>query len=200
MDANLSRAKAAVDRFEAALGSAAGFDETLANEYKRARLALATNFQKMSLNALSRDQFGLDDLRAQVQDRMRQLFSGRVDSGLFVVHGYTSPHPDLYAYLASRVGDVVPAWRLRLLTRDAIHTERRTRELRDFGLHIDAIEEDSEAHYSLQSLSADLTYGAAFQLRKNASKSKHLTEHARADIINLAERAAPLPVSRRRMS
>lgn len=196
MEASLSRAKSVVDRFESALSNAAGFDETLASEYNRVRVSLATSFQRMSLDALPSETFPLAALKARVEAAMRELFAGRVDSSLFVVRGYTSPHPDIYTYLASRVGEAVPAWRLRLLTRDAVHTERRTRELRDFGLLVDAFEQSGEAQYRLRGLDPDLTYGAAFQLRKNAAGSTRLSPRDRAAIIDLAEQTADLPERR----
>ena len=167
-----------------------------ANIYQ-AKRALALSFQQMSLAVVPRDQFKLADVKAAVSEEMRRLFSGRVDSGLFVIRRYTTPHPDLYALLASRAGEEVPGWRLRLLSGDKIHTERRTRELRDLGLSVDVSGSDEDSTYCLKSLVPNLRYGAAFQLRESAVKATRLSRQARAQYVALAEDAAELPPRRK---
>jgi hypothetical protein len=124
---------------------------------------------------------------------MVDLFQGRVDSQFLKVRGYTSPHPDLYALLAARAGRPVPGWRLRVLTGDKIHTERRTRELRDLGLDIEVAEAQMESTYTLRSLDADFNFGAAFQLRRNALETKHVDSAIRVRLVGLAESTADLP-------
>ncbi|TCC29069.1 hypothetical protein [Kribbella speibonae] len=193
MDKDLARARSAASRLEVALSGALAFDEGLAHEYNRARKALAAAFQAMALEAVPRDQFDLDEVKRSVSSEMRRLFEGRVDSSLFVVGGYTAPHPDAYAVLASRLGEPVPAWRLRLLSGDKIHTERRTRELRDLGFDVEVTGSQDNQMYCLTSLEPNLRYAAAFQLRKKASKAKKLTRLERTAAIDLAERTAELP-------
>ena len=193
MEANLARARAAVERFGERLAVTTEFDDSLAVEYHRLRRALASTFQSMAHEAISRDDHDLNAIKQLVVTKMHELFDGRVESRFLNVRGYTSPHPDLYALLAARLGTAVPGWRLRLLTGDKIHTERRTRELRDLGLDVEVGESQSESTYELRSLSPDLTFGAAFQLRRNALDAKQLDSGARAWIIQLAESSAPLP-------
>jgi hypothetical protein len=193
VDKDIATARSVVSRLEDALSRKSTFDEGLALEYNRARKALAAAFQAMALGAVPRDQFDLDEVKRSVRDEMRRLFEGHVDSSLFAVGGYTTPHPDVYAVLASRVGEPVPGWRLRLLSGDKIHTERRTRELRDLGLDVDVTGSQDNKLYCLTSLEPNLRYGAAFQLRKKASDSKKLSRLDRAAAIQLAERTAELP-------
>jgi hypothetical protein len=165
----------------------------LAREYHRAKRALALSFQEMALSVVPREQFKLDDVKQSVMDEMRSLFAGRVDPEFFTFRRYTTPHPDIYALLASKVGEPIPGWRIRLLSGDKIHTERRTRELRDLGLEIEVNERDDESTYCLVSLDADLRYGAAFQLRENALRSKKLSGQVRSHYVEIAEQAAALP-------
>lgn len=197
MDANLARAKAAVDRFERSVSAADGFDENLAQEYNRLRRALAASFQAMSMAAVPRAQYRLDDVKRAVEGEMRRLYEGRIDSKFFPIRRYSTPHPDIYALLAARVGESVPGWRIRLLSGDKIHTERRTRELRDLGLSIEVTGDDDESMYRLTSLEPNLRYAAAFQLRENASRAGAANFRLRADVIRTAELTIELPARRR---
>lgn len=193
MDASLVKARMAIERFERTLSEVQRFDENLAFEYNRLRRSLAASFQTMSMADVPRTTFRLEDVKGAVSAEMRRLFEGRVDSSLFQIRRYTTPHPDIYAVLASRVGEDVPAWRIRLLSGDATHTERRTRELRDLGLRIAVVEDDEDSYYRLESGEPDLAYAAAFQLRENASRSRRLSSSARSDIIMQAELVVDLP-------
>lgn len=193
MDNNLALAKSAIARFEDKMSQVSVFDEDLAREYNRARKALAASFQAMALEAVPRERFDLGAVKRAVMVEMRRLFEGRVDSRFFVIRRYTTPHPDVYALLALHVGEPVPGWRVRLLTGDKIHTERRTRELRDLGLAVEVSGSQDDMHYCLSSREADLTFGAAFQLRENASRSKRLGRLERAQAVRLAEQTVELP-------
>lgn len=193
MSSDLARARSAAERFARSLSSASSFDENLADEYNRLRKSLASSFQSMSLAAVPRSEFRLTDVKAAVSEEMRTLFSGRVDSSLFSITGYTTPHPDLYSVLAQRAGEPVPGWRLRLLSGDKVHTERRTRELRDLGLQISVLEQDDDSVYVLETLHPDLIFAAAFQLRRNAMRLSRINDTERDQILRLAESTAALP-------
>ena len=53
-----------------------------------------------------------------------------------LITGFGSTHRRLFGYLSARMGLEVPLEELRLITGDAVHTERRLRELRDLGAEI----------------------------------------------------------------
>jgi hypothetical protein len=169
------------------------FTERMAYEYNVVRQALASSFQGLARDALDMETYSLPDLKAEIEATMRSIFAGNVHSSLLKVRGYGSPHPMVFAHLAEHLGEPVPAWRLRLLAADAIHTERRTRELRDLGLQILTAEEAGTPTYMLPSLEADLRYAAAYQLRKNAQNSKELDVAERTYIAQVAEATAALP-------
>lgn len=193
VDRNLGTARSASERFNNRLDVAHSFDESLAFEYQVAKQAFASTFQKLALAQLDLDSFKLDDLKKSLAEHMAGLFGGLVDSSLLRVTGYTSPHPLVYALLAENVGQPLPGWRLRILTADAIHTERRTRELRDMGLDIAITGNTDAQNYTLNSVTPDWTYGAAYQLRKNARDNKRLDAAERDHVIALAEKTAALP-------
>lgn len=193
MSSDLARARGAITRFHETLTEAAEFDEDLAREYQRMRRALASSFQNMSLAAVPRSEHRLNDVKSDVTAEMSRLFAGKADSRFFTVRGYTTPHPDLYAVLAASAGHTVPGWRLRLLSGDKVHTERRTRELRDLGLQITVLDEDDDSVYRLETLQPDLRYAAAFQLRANALRVSRIEPTEREQLILLAERTAGLP-------
>ncbi|WP_336921489.1 hypothetical protein [Aquipuribacter sp. SD81] len=185
-----------MERFAGRLEKQTEFDESLALEYNRLKRALAASFQEMALETVPRDQYPLNEVKSAVISQMRSLFAGRADSHLLVIRRYTTPHPDLYALLAAKVNEPVPAWRLRLLSGDKTHTERRTRELRDLGLEIEVLGEDDEPTYRLVSLQPDLIYGAAYQLRENVIKSRTLSAFEKELLRRLAEETAELPPRR----
>lgn len=194
MDRTLATAQSAARRLTDQLIARQAFDEELAREYNRAKRALATSFQRMALEEVPRDRYRLTDLKHSIQAEMHRLFAGRASHDVLRVRGYTSPHPDVYALLADKLGEAVPGWRIRLVAGDKIHTERRTRELRNLGLAIEVAGKGEDATYCLPSLEADLTYAAAYQLRENVIEAgKRVGGQKRPDLIDLAERTARLP-------
>lgn len=193
-DRQIETIRRAASRFTTSAQGTDAFTDDLARDYHLLRTTLAFSFRDLALAALPAPTPSYADLRQTVQAEMRRLFEGRVDSSLLRVTGYTSPHPQLYALLMANVGQAVPAWRLRILTNDAVHTERRTRELRDLGLTIETWVEDEEAHYRLTSRTPDSVYAAAYQLRERAGKLK--SSGQKRAIIELAESTATLPPRR----
>lgn len=188
-----SEARRAASQLMHAFESHDTFDDALAIVYHRNTRALAQAVENLARAALPTPPYPFEGLKADVEGRMRQLFGGRVDQRLLRITRYTRPHPELYALLCSRLGEPVPAWRLRLLTADAVHTERRVRELRDLGLAVEASEDESGGTYTLLNLEPDLTYAAAFQLRDRAHTSRAIDPFARRAAIELAELTADLP-------
>jgi hypothetical protein len=95
------------------------------------------------------------DLRAKLAEEMRRRYSGRVpDAYLSVPYG-SKVHEQLFALLLKRIGTPVQAAMLRIVTADSVHTERRTRELRELGLDISGFTENSIDVYQLNSLGID---------------------------------------------
>src|SRR5207247_1102148 len=99
------------------------------------------------------------------------------------IRGYTSPHRDLFAYLSMRVGESVPAAMLRVLTGDAVHTERRARELRDLGLDVEAARSGGADAYVLRSVQPSLDEGSWNIVRLNIQGDRTLSVPDRDELI-----------------
>jgi hypothetical protein len=146
----------AVNALGAALG--AGLDlERVLDQYEGSRRTLTRVFQEAALAELDLDKYDLDVVHRAVTQRMGEVFGGVLPSSVLRIPGHRSSHPVLYAYLASRVGEAVPAWRIRILTADQTETTRRVRELRDLGLDVEG---ESEM-FTMRSAQPDVDKGAA---------------------------------------
>jgi hypothetical protein len=129
--------------------------EPLLEEYTRARRVLARVFQEAAVGALDIARYDLAHVKERVTARLHEVLSDLLPTRVLTVSGYQSPHPLLYGYLAEHHGQRVPSWRLRVLTADQVHTERRVRDLRDLGL--DVVEEHDD--YVLTSPAPDVDLG-----------------------------------------
>ena len=100
------------------------------------------------------------------------------------VRGFGRAHRLILAMLAERVGQTVSVGELRMLTGDAVHTERRARELRDLGLDVDAKHTAGADAYVLSSTVPDVVRAARDLTIKNIREDKALSEPARAALIS----------------
>ncbi|MGW4489758.1 hypothetical protein ACWEOE_38730 [Amycolatopsis sp. NPDC004368] len=80
-------------------------------------------------------------------------------------------HEELFSVFFEHRGMPVPAAKLRIVTADSVHTERRTRELRELGLDIDATKANGEDVYALCSLEIDIDKIRSI-VRNNVEKDK----------------------------
>ena len=72
---------------------------------------------------------------------------------------------------------------LRLLTGDAVHTERRARELRDLGLQIETFSSGGLSIYVLKNGTPDLAAGARATAARNIRNDKALGPAEREHLI-----------------
>lgn len=120
----------------------------------------------------------LEEVKVEVGKRMA-LYADRIPEKYLRIRGFNEVHALLYAMLWLNQGKPVTTDRLRILTADAGQTERRTRELRDLGLTIEAVQSGSQDVYVLRSIVPDADEGAKEQIRRNldeAKKAKKLPE------------------------
>jgi hypothetical protein len=134
--------------------------EQLIVEYVSLKKSLARDFQQLAEDDLNADDMALESVRNQLTQRMKELFGGRIPDRYLQVRGYRGVHPILFEYLARHVGSPVPAARLRVLTGDQVHTERRLRELRDLGLDLTSTRVADDDQYLLRSRQPDTDRGA----------------------------------------
>jgi hypothetical protein len=164
------------------LESGADLDRVI-DGYLETRRLLAKTFRDLAHAHLGPLNPVLDGVRAKVERRMAELYGGRVPPEYLTVRKYGATHQLLAAYLFRQPGRPVPASRLRLLTGDQVHTERRVRELRDLGLSIEAARVAGENQYILANQEPDADRGAAIQLSQNI-KSSDLDSAARSRLLS----------------
>lgn len=110
----------------------------LVHAYLDAKRELARAFQTLAIESVG-DQDPLASLIRQLEESMDVLYP-EVPEEYRRVKGFVASHRILYSYLSVRLNSDVPLDELRILTGDAVHTERRLRELRTLGLQITMLE------------------------------------------------------------
>jgi hypothetical protein len=160
--AELLRSDAALDR--------------IIDAYIETRGVLASAFRQLAISEIGTDVGLISAARDRVQTRMRLLYSSVAPDELIYVRSYGETHFLLLAYLVRRTGRPVSSARLRLVSGDQVHTERRVRELRDLGYQISASKVAGEFQYVLESSDQLLDLAAAAQLMQNIKKSKTISE------------------------
>jgi hypothetical protein len=158
--------------------------ERLLDGYLEARRSLAKQFSLVAQRYLLRDGTLLETARKRIEERMIELLRGRIPDKYLVVHGYTSVQPILLQYLAQHVGEPVRSSKLRILTGDQIHTERRVRDLRDLGFEVEWKNVADEDQYVLKSVEPDLDAAAILQVRKNIREDKKLVKQERDRLLS----------------
>lgn len=157
--------------------------ETLAAGYIDIRRALAKEFRQLAEQTLAGQARELDVTRARVEHRMQERWGGRLPDKFLVVRGYGGVHPILLEYLIRHVGVPVPASRLRLLTGDQVHTERRLRELRDLGYDLTWTRVFDEDDYVLHNGAPDLDAASKFQATRNIRGDRSLNANQRDALL-----------------
>ncbi len=145
--------------------------------YVEAKVELAVAFQ-----TLVQDRYQtspeLDTLKAQIGQAM-QTKHKNLPPKYLSVKGFGRVHQMLLGYLWQRRGSPVPVAELRILTHDAVHTERRIRELRDLGLDVSAVRHSGANVYTLAETPPDLDRAVALLVGRNIKDDKQLAAHER---------------------
>jgi len=102
------------------------------------------------------------------------------------VRRFGKSHARLLAYLCRSAGSEVSGAELRMLTGDAIHTERRARELRDLGFTLEARHTGGADMYILHSPEPDTAAGAAIQAAKNIREDKSVAGEEKERLLRTA--------------
>ena len=116
---------------------------------------------------------------------MQQLYKGLLPDEYLIARGYTGAHPVIFEYLLQHVGHPVSGSRLRVLTGDQVHTERRVRELRDLGFSVEWKKVYDEDQYMLLSNTPDLDAAARSQLQHNIKNDRSLSASERNRLLSL---------------
>lgn len=160
-------------------------DARLVKGYLDAKRQLA-----QALQALLLEKYGnptpLNIVKDQLEQHSLTLYPD-LPGRYRVVRGFGRVHEHLFAYLVSRVGEKVGADELRILTGDAVHTERRARDLRDLGLDVVATDSGGAATYVLTASSPRLDVGARAVAARNIASDKTLSEAQRANLNEMLD-------------
>ncbi|MFJ6501876.1 hypothetical protein [Streptomyces sp. NPDC091879] len=121
-------------------------------------------------------------LHAKIHEKLQMEYGGVVPAKLLKVPYGGRTHERLFTLLQEKIGQAVPAEILRITTQDAVHTERRTRELRELGLDVIWYERDEVRVYELRNLELNLSRLPAI-VRNNIRKDQYLTENEKKEFL-----------------
>jgi hypothetical protein len=157
--------------------------ERLAAGYAELRRTLAKEFRTLAQQELLSGESALEVTRQRIEYRMQQLYGGRIPDKYLSVRGYTGVHPILLEYLLKHAGTPVAASRLRLLTGDQVHTERRLRELRDLGYELSWRRMFEEDHYVLASSEPAIDVVARSRVEHNIREDRSVSTEVKAELL-----------------
>lgn len=161
--------------------------ERLLDGYFETRRTLAQQFSSLSHELLLKGDTVLASTLSRIEARMRELFGGKIPEQYLVVGGYKGIHPILVEYLSQHVGEPVRSSKLRVLTGDQTHTERRVRDLRDLGFAVEWKKTSGEDQYELRHLEPDLDKAARLHVRRNVVKDKSLDQRQRDELLTIVD-------------
>jgi hypothetical protein len=159
--------------------------ERVMDGYLDHKRTIALEMQRLAIRHLDLDLDALGSWRSRVEDSMPAVMDGLVTvlpGVYFKVRGFTGVHPRLYAYLERHAGRSISGSRLRILTADQVHTERRVRELRDLGLSVHTTKSSGEDLYTLDLGASDVEFGALTQLSRNLKELQSAPATLRRDL------------------
>lgn len=151
--------------------------------YLETKRALADCFESFASREYG-DAGPLEGVREIVRERISETFRFLPEE-LGSVRRYGAVHQRIYNYLSARVGQEVTGEELRVLTGDAVHTERRARELRDVGIPMLAEVRNGRNAYILNATEPDYDLGAWLQASRNLRDSKSMAAPDRERMLVL---------------
>ena len=158
--------------------------DRLLDGYLETRRALSDAFRRLTQASVPATS-SIEVARRRIEEQMRRRYQAVFPAPLLAVRKYSKTHALLLAYLEGRTGAPVPASRLRVLTGDQVHTERRVRELRDLGFSIDATRVAGDNVYVLKNTLLDLEHATSVQLSQNVGTDKTLSPAQKRGLLTV---------------
>lgn len=155
-------------------------DTRLTAGYLETKSVLASAFEQFALERLKHTDaltLVIDEVEQSIQELYPFLSPKHA-----AVKGFGLSHFRLFAYLLEREGTAVRVVELRILTCDAVHTERRVRELRSLGLIVEASRVGGEDAYVLKSRRPNRVEGARNIVEKNIRDDSSLADVERVNL------------------
>jgi hypothetical protein len=154
-----------VERFSAFLKATRRTNdlELIFDEYAYMRRTLRDGIAAVVKNSMPDARAKLNAAADRVEHQLR-LRNPAYDPSLLKVRRYNELHAVILEYLSLHVGGTVTGERLRFVTGDQVHTERRLRELRELGYRIEAVRVSGADSYKLESLEQDYEQAVRSQM------------------------------------
>ncbi|MFH8771487.1 hypothetical protein [Streptomyces sp. NPDC017958] len=149
--------------------------DDLIDAYLFAKRHLAQSMKALLLSQLPSECLEFAELRARIEEDMKSRYANRIPERFLKVPYGSQVHELLFMMLLRNLGQPVDSDRLRVVTGDKTHSERRARELRELGFNIATSEEDGTQYYTLVGLEIDYTKVPEL-IAKSIKKSESLTE------------------------
>lgn len=178
---SFARARGALRELEEILDDDVFEDRSLIVAYVEAKRRLAEAMQAFAISRYA-DVEPMLRVRRQLETFMAETYLDVPERNLRVL-GFGAVHEILLAYLMSRPGTEVSADELRILTRDAVHTERRARDLRDLGFRITSRKSAGLQVYVLEDPVPDIGRASAVLVAKNLREDKSLSRPVREKLL-----------------
>lgn len=188
-------AASALELLSEALGASEEIPQDLFDAYLYAKRSLADAMQAFAREHLPADGARVfHELRERISAAAKARFSGEVPERYLQVPYGSRTHTELFSLLYQHQGSPVSAGKLRVITADSVHTERRMRELRELGLDIQAAKSLGGDVYVLRSLGVDDSYLESIVVN-NIKRDKKLPAADRSKLLDSVS-GAPLPAAR----
>ncbi|MEU7028678.1 hypothetical protein AB0A60_18550 [Streptomyces sp. NPDC046275] len=175
-----------VENLRSVLGAPTTSAGEVLESYLFAKHSLARSMQALLLSQLPASCPEFHAVRRRVEEQMHARYSGLIPEQYLKAPYGSSVHEVLFMLLMRDMGSPVDNALLRTSTQDSIHTERRTRELRELGLSIESSEKDSIQYYTLVGLELDPTVVPGL-VAKNIRKSTKLSGSEKDRLCKLLE-------------
>ncbi len=156
-----------------------GSAQDLFDAHLRARTVAAEAMQARMRTHLPERCDTFHQLRDKLHEELTKRYGDTIPPKYLRVPYGSRTHEELFSVLFDHFEQPVPAALLRIVTADSVHTERRTRELRELGLDIDASKANGTDVYTLCSLEIDDTRFASMVKNTVEKDKKTLPEHER---------------------
>lgn len=155
-------------------------DARLLHAYLDAKRRLASTFRIFAISLVDEPN-ALEQVISQLEWTMAALYPF-LDARHRRVRAFGPTHRLLYGYLKRRLDTDVDVDEIRILTGDAVHTERRLRELRELGLEI-VMGQSGGIRTCNMSSKVDLAAAASAIVRREVEGDATLSDIARQAML-----------------
>ncbi|MDQ0761099.1 hypothetical protein [Streptomyces canus] len=162
--------------------------QELFEAYTYAKRVTADALKSRMLMHLPAENSKFRELYAKVQKELNVQYGEFFPDGFLKAPYGNQLHERLFSLLEENFSQPIEAAKLRIVTADGVHTERRTRELRELGMDVDWYEEDGLDFYVLRSF--DLNFEVLPSLVRTIVRNKRKSKAERERLL----RNAGIPV------